>query len=94
MLKCHAIKGNTQLGYNNFNSFTTVYYSCLFQYFLSTYQISTLVFLNFLDTVIFRSMPNNGVPVSSVISSQVGITTVPISSDEPIILRFQHNSVS
>ena len=39
-------------------------------------------------------MPNKGVPVSSVISSQVGNSTMPMSSDEPIILMLQHNAVS
>ncbi|XP_065916123.1 uncharacterized protein [Dysidea avara] len=38
------------------------------------------------------SMPNKGVPVSSVISSQVGNSTMPMSSDEPIILMLQHNA--
>ncbi|XP_065916128.1 adhesion G protein-coupled receptor E2-like isoform X2 [Dysidea avara] len=38
------------------------------------------------------SMPNKGVPVSSVISSQVGNSTMPMSSDEPIILMLPHNA--
>ena len=46
--------------------------------------------------MLYRSNPddNTHVPVSVVISSQVGHNSSSVSSDDPIILKFQYTAVS